>query len=88
MQDAENFGLPFGLLEECKKEADKRYRKMIPALFDKFEEYALALLAKALQAKDSAKEADSLQAPIEPLPQEAPCIQEQEEINYERRERE
>ena len=88
MLGGEDFGIGSDLKAALREEADKRYRHLIPVLFDKLEEIIANALSKAVKGSDDASGVASETKDIVVPPQEPPTIQEQEEINYERRERE
>jgi len=88
MLGGEDFGIGSDLKAALREEADKRYRHLIPVLFDKLEEIIANALSKAVKSSDDASGVASETKVIDVPPQEPPTIQESEELNYERRERE
>ena len=92
MLGGEDFGIGSDLKAALREEADKRYRNLIPVLFDKLEEIIANALSKAVKSSDDASGVASETKVIDVPPQEPPTIQKledlPEEVLYERRERE
>ena len=92
MLGGEDFGIGSDLKAALREEADKRYRHLIPVLFDKLEEIIANALSKAVKSSDDASGVASETKDIVVPPQEPPTIQKledlPEEVLYERRERE
>lgn len=102
MLGGEDFGIGSDLKAALREEADKRYRHLIPVLFDKLEEIIASALSKAVKGSDSAQEVASETKDTVVSPEEPPCIQESnasagfatdgmtswDHTEYERRERE